>query len=200
MNIFDRITFVVTSSDRLGLLDETLTSFWKLCPNKFAKTILHDDSGDEKVHAQLIDRYYGEFDHILCPPHKSGYSLSLDRCFNFVDTEYVFTCENDWDFYKNPGFIEKSIRILDKFSDVHQVWIRDHDCTRHPMGRKFMLDGIPVKPVNKGYMKYWNGFSLNPGLRRMSDIRLFFPNGLSEYGDEIECANVPPNSDTTRLL
>jgi len=34
----------------------------------------------------------------------------------------------------------------------------------------------------------WGGFSLNPGLRRKSDYLNFFPNGFSEFKDEIECS------------
>jgi hypothetical protein len=189
MNIYDRITLVVTSSGRLDLLDQTLKSFWNLCPHKFAKTIIHDDSGDDDVYVQILNMCYGKFDHILCPPNKRGYSAALDACFDMVETEYVFTTENDWSYYKNHGFIEKSFKILEEHSDIHQVWIRDHDCTRHPMSRRpYTLSGIQVKEVMKGYQGVWNGFSLNPGLRRMSDLKRFFPNGLSEYGDEIDCA------------
>jgi len=189
MNIYDRITLVVTSSGRLDLLDQTLKSFWKLCPHKFAKTILHDDSGDQGVYDSVIKKYSNVFDDISCPFKKRGYSAALDWCFSKVDTEYVYTTENDWAYYKNPGFIEKSINILDENPDIHQVWIRDHNCTRHPMAKRpHTLSGIQVKEVMKGYQGVWNGFSLNPGLRRMSDLKRFFPNGLAEYGDEIDCA------------
>ena len=100
-----------------------------------------------------------------------------------VKTEYVFTCEDDWIFYRNPGFMEKSLKILENNSDIHQVWIRDLEDHNHSHGDIIEVSGIKVRPVIPGYRKVWNGFSLNPGLRRMSDLKKFFPNGLSKCGD-----------------
>lgn len=188
-SIYDRVTLVVTSSGRLDLLEQTLESFWKLCPHKFAKSILHEDSGDQIIYNETIEKYGKSFDDMSCPSQKRGYSAALDWCFDGVETEYVYTTEDDWSYYKNPGFIEKSIKILDEHPNVHQVWIRDHNCTRHPLSpRVRRLSGISIKEVKKGYQGVWNGFSLNPGLRRISDLKRFFPNGLAEYGDEIDCA------------
>jgi hypothetical protein len=117
-----------------------------------------------------------------------GYSASLDFLLSKVQTEYVFNLESDWHFHSNPGFIERSLSILENHPEIHQVWLRDEGDHHHPLGEEMDLVGVRVKPVLPGYRKYWNGYSLNPSLRRMSDIRHMFPNGLTEYRDEIDQA------------
>lgn len=189
MSNLSRVTFVMTTSDRMDLLDRTLKSFWQYYqPDSFTKSIIHEDSGDQSCSQAIVDRYDMLFNEILCPTIKRGYSAALDRCFGLIDTEYVYTTECDWDYHRG-GFIEESMKILDENPDIHQVWIRDAKDHNHPLSRRSRtISGIECRDVMKGYLGVWNGFSLNPGLRRISDLRRMFPNGLAEYGDEIDCA------------
>lgn len=192
MSDFNRITFVITTSDRIDLLKSTLSSFRKLFPaawHLFDKRILHEDSGNTEIHACILRDHSESFDCIIMPEQKVGYSQALDNCLKFVKTEYVFTSEDDWSYYRNPQAINQSIKILDNHPEINQVWIRDPKDHNHPLSKTtYILSGVQVRAVSRGYLGAWNGFSLNPGLRRMSDLKHFFPNGLAEYGDEIDCA------------
>jgi GT2 family glycosyltransferase len=181
-----RVTLIITSYNRFDLLEQTIDSFEKMNTYPLADKLIHEDSGNEKVAAKISDRFPSF--RVISPEKQIGYSRSLDRLLEEVKTEYVFTSEDDWVYYRNPGFIERSIKILDENPMIHQVWIRDHDDHSHPLEPTVSISGIRVREVTYGYREFWNGFSLNPSLRRMSDLKRFFPNGISEIGDEIECA------------
>lgn len=191
MSDLSRVTFIITTSDRLDLLGSTLRSFWNYYRSGWhllAKTVLHEDSGDKGLRAAITAQYFDKFDVLLFPEEKVGYSKAIDNCLAHVETEYVWSSEDDWT-YSRGGFIEDSIKILDENPDIHQVWIRDAKDHNHPLSKRSRkISGIECRDVMKGYLGVWNGFSLNPGLRRISDLRRMFPNGLAEYGDEIDCA------------
>lgn len=181
-----QVTVVITSCGRLDLLKRTITSFERMNTYPARNYIIRDDSDS-------IENFYDICS--IVPKHytvtgvgKKGLSGSLDELMMMVETKYVFHIEDDWLFHSNPGFIEKSIKILEKRPDIHQIWIRDHKDHGHPLSVPYVLEGIPVRDVEHGYLKYWNGFSFNPSLRRMSDIKTMFPNGFSEFKEEIECA------------
>lgn len=189
----EKITMLVTSCDRLDLLDKTLRSFFALNTYPIEKLILHEDRartcGDRVVN--LMKR--------ICPQnlpttivlsHGRGLSASLDLLFNMAETDLVFTCENDWHFQGNPNFMEDSVKLLKALPSVHQVWIRNKNDHGHPLGKIHSQDGVLFRHVQKGYKDNWGGFSWNPGLRRKKDWAKMFPKGYAEYGDEILCNHV----------
>lgn len=179
------VTVIITSCNRPDLLDKTIGSFMEFNTYPVIDYLLHND-GDDRPIFKVKQKY--PFIKYFCSKNRIGYSRSLDLLLAKVTTPWVFTLEDDWLFYKNPGFIEKSIDILDCNDDIHQVWIRDAADHNHPLGEtREVYAGLQphaVQDVLPGYRKVWNGFSLNPGLRYVADWQKFFPNGLAEYGDE----------------
>lgn len=179
------ITVMLTACNRVDLLRKTLDSFFQLNTYPIKEFIAHND-GDDRLFTTIKQRYpqikwYFSGQRI-------GYAASLDFLLKKVETEYVFSTEDDWNYYRNPGFIEKSMAILEDNLDIHQVWIRDQNDFHHPLNGIEIISGIPVREVKHGYHRFWNGWSWNPALRRMADIKRFFPNGLIEHRDEIEQA------------
>lgn len=181
------ITFAITSSNRFDLLEQTLDSFLRLNKYPIEKYLLHEDSGNLQCLERIFQKYGKQFT-IIYQPKREGLSNALDNLLSLVRTPYVFTCEDDWLFDGNRWFMQQSLEILEKYSYIHQVWIRAGNDHGHPLGPVTDFGNTQVRNVKQGYKTHWNGFSLNPGLRRMSDLKLFFPNGLREYGDEIICA------------
>lgn len=179
------ITVMLTSCNRVDLLRKTLDSFFRLNTYPIKRFIAHNDGDDRLFHK--IKKNYPQIEWFFSG-QRIGYARSLDTLLAKVETEYVFSTEDDWNYYQNPGFIEKSMKILDENKWIHQVWIRDHDDFTHPLGEPVLISGIPVRPVSHGYRKAWNGYSWNPCLRRMDDIRRMFPNGIIEHADEIDQA------------
>jgi|SRR6185369_7040115 len=182
------VTVIVTDNNRVDLLRKTLTSFMAMNTYPIAGGMhIHNDGRDTLFKSIMRDYRFLEAKWYFSG-RTIGYAASLDFLLSKVRTEYVMNLESDWLFHSNPGFIERSMMILEDNSDIHQVWIRDESDHGHPLGEEITISGIRVKPVTHGYRKAWNGYSLNPALRRMSDIRRMFPNGLIEHRDEIDQA------------
>lgn len=179
------VTIILTCCNRVDLLRKTLDSFFAMNTYPIAEFFAHNDGPDTLFRGILRDypQIKWQFSN-----ERVGYAESLDRLLKKVETEYVFSTEEDWLYYHNPGFIERSIKILEENPDVHQVWIRDEKDHGHPLSQELTVSGFKVKQPLHGYRKIWNGYSLNPALRRMSDIKRFFPNGLVEYRDEADQA------------
>jgi hypothetical protein len=179
------VTVILTDNNRVDLLRKTLVSFFEMNTYPINEFHIHNDGRDT-----LFKKLMADFPNInwYFSNKIIGYAASLDFLLEKVKTEYVFTSESDWLYYKNPGFIERSLKILQENKDIHQCWIRDESDHNHPLYSEIEVSGIKVRPVTHGYRKFWNGWSLNPGLRRMSDLKRFFPNGLIEHRDEIDQA------------
>lgn len=168
------VTLVITSCGRIELLKQTIQTFFKFNTYPIKECLIIEDSGK-------IDSL--DFLSTIIPvPHKFiinetnlGQIKSIDKVYSCVTTPYIFHCEDDWEFYE-PSFIEKSFEILDVDSTVITVWLRNHnDTMKHPIE----LECRKINNVSYFYMqthyKYWHGFTLNPGLRRTSDVMKLFP-------------------------
>jgi hypothetical protein len=86
--------------------------------------------------------------------------------------------EEDWLFLK-PNFIEDSMKVLELDDNILQVWLRgidDETCTQPYYPEVYEVDGI--KYVQVMYTHIWQGFSFNPGLKRLSDWKKL-PNGYN---------------------
>lgn len=183
----ESVTFVITSSNRFDLLERTLDSFFKLNTYPVVKFILHEDSGNRECLQKIVAKYGDRF-HVIAAPKREGLSKAIDNCLRLVETEYVFTCEDDWLFESNPNFMSDALCVMKAVPDIKQVWIRHPADHSHPLLPAIRIGNVPIQKVTKGYQGKWNGFSFNPALRRMSDYRRMFPNGFQEFGDEIICA------------
>lgn len=196
------VSFTLTSTGRLDLLETTINSFMEHNTYPIVEYIMIEDSGDRDVFRLLQERYGHQFKILFNFP-KIGQSASVDRLFRKVKTEHVFHCEDDWVFDR-PGFIEESLQILQSCKEVHQVWIRHTDDTPH----KYDINQRLVKslwadgPVTREFKvalpeayfmpewEEWIGYCWAPGLRRKSDHWKFFPDGVAGIQDEKLCNNI----------
>ena len=184
------ITIVLTSCNRLNLLEITLQSFFKYNTYPIKKIIIIDDSGlngcidncikiiPDKIQKQII---YNE--------KNIGQAKSIDIVYALVDTEYIFHCEDDWEF-NNYGFIEKSLEILLENDKIFTVWLREYSNfivvrNGHPVIPKIFNNKYRLMGVFQERTNIWSGFTLNPGLRRLKDCKLLMPYG--QYINSSEC-------------
>lgn len=174
------VTLILTACNRVDLLKKTMDSFFELNTYPIKRFIAHND-GDDRLFRQIIKRYPQIEWHFS--GKRIGYARSLDKLIAMVETDYIWSTEEDWSYYQNPGFIERSIDILENYPEINQVWVRDQSDHGHPLGDIYNICNYEVRPVLTNYKKIWHGFSLNPGLRRMTDLKKFFPDGLSNCGD-----------------
>lgn len=172
------VTIVITSCGRLDLLKKTLDSLEQFNTYPVRQLIITEDSGDEKV-LECLPRGWKEYCKVFVNNPKLGQLASIDLAYSSVETEWVFHCEDDWQFYR-PGFIEDSMLLLKKDKQALQVWLRSfaHDLQVHSpyvyLGERKQLESVVYYEL-MSRKEEWQGFSFNPGLRRLVDYKLHAP-------------------------
>lgn len=168
-----KITAVLTSCGRPDLLERTIGSFLEFNSYPIERFIIVEDGPAVQSVAALYPLPYPS--QIIATGEHVGQVAAIDYAYSLVDTEYIFHLEDDWEFFK-PNFIEKSVIILEKEEHCIQVWLRAlNDTNRHPVNESVCITGSFLGPrVQWRRMEYdfdgvWNGFSFNPGLRRLKD-------------------------------
>lgn len=183
-----QVTLVITSCNRWDLLEKTLRSFYAMNDYPIRETIIFEDG------RMIPESFREKFKHHrikwLHSDVNVGQVVAIDTLYQNVKTEYVFHCEDDWQFIR-PGFIQDSMKILeaDEGRKIVTVWLRGLNYGRimHPLeqGEK-IIGGVACKYLQLNYAKTWHGFTWNPGLRRMSDYNLAAPfSKIAEFNPEI---------------
>lgn len=182
----EKITFTITTCDRLDLLEKTIESFNSTNNHPIDQWLMVNDSGDKDIHKILLEKYpYFEF---IFNEEKIGLSKSLDLLWNKSRNDFIFHCEDDWFFDSNNNFLSESIQLLLLDTNINQVNIRhEYDNPHKPIDIVYTINNIEYKIMEPNFMGVWNGYSWNPGLRRKSDYITMFPKGVSEFKDEILC-------------
>ena len=178
-------TVVLTSCNRLDLLAITLESFSRHNTYPIAKCIIIDDSGDQDCYRQLGERYGDKNIEFIFNTPKLGHISSIDLAYSRVETPYIFHCEDDWEFYQ-PNFIEHSKAVLESDPKILQVQIRHYqDINGHPVKIYTMrsVGDLKVVDLERGYLGIYDGFSWNPGLRRLKEYKEL-PKTYKEFSNE----------------
>lgn len=177
------VTFVLTSCNRPDLLELTIDSFLKYNTYPIKKYVVVEDSGKPNINDHLKSKYSHLNIVWIDNPENLGQMKSIDLAYAHVDTEYIFHCEDDWEFYRS-GFIEDSMVVLESLKKIIQVWLREpNDTNGHPIEPQlYSVADKKCRLLVKNYCKVWNGFSFNPGLRRLSDYELIKP--IQQYDGE----------------
>lgn len=186
------ITFVLTSCNRFDLLEKTLESFVKYNTAPIAHYIFIEDTHKIKNLEKVVRKFPEIFAHatLLHNVPKLGQMASIDRAYSFVKTDYIFHCEEDWEFYEQ-GFIEDSLAVLEKDKKIVSVWIRAmNDTNGMPIEteKHTVEERVAYYLLETNYQKVWHGFTLNPGLRRRSDYYLVAPFSAKESEEAISQA------------
>ena len=162
-----QVTVVVTSCNRHDLLEITLDSFCRYNTFRSIKEIIVIEDSPISP-AKLLEKYKRLYP-VRCIKNvtRLGHPLSVDIAYSHVNTDYIFHCEDDWEFYA-PQFMETSLSVLEFSPTILQVHLKaltdmGFDYTVHERGDFAIL--------HYEYLRIWHGFSLNPGLRRLRDYK-----------------------------
>lgn len=191
----NKVTLVITSCGRTDLLEQTLASFFRFNTYPIEKVIIVEDSGKQQDFRRVQDLVPTDLEFII-NKENIGQVKSIDAAYIKIKTDYIFHCEEDWEFF-DYSFIEKSFEILETNSKLFTVWLRGYNDTKNHaimISEKFLLeDGDYYYLMDGARKKHWCGFTWNPGLRRTKDCMLFHPyqnlevkklkNGLSILGE-----------------
>ena len=179
------VTLVVTSCGRFDLLRRTLESFDRHNEIPLREVFITEDSGDEAVRDCLPTHWRARTSVFINRP-RLGQLPSIDLAYAAVKTPWIFHCEDDWEFYRS-GFIADSRALLEADPQALQVWLRStaHDLAQHSpyvsRGKRQQYAGIPFYRVYSSKAE-WQGFSFNPGLRRLADYQRHAP--YAQFGGE----------------
>ena len=93
------ITFVLTSCGRYDLLRYTLKSFLQYNTHyPIEKYIIIEDGAYNNELGQVMNEY--PWMEWIVNGKRIGQIKSIDRAYSLVKTEYIFHCEDDWEFYR----------------------------------------------------------------------------------------------------
>lgn len=174
------VSVVFTSCGRFDLLKKTIDSFLDMNTYPIEKYIVIDNSTLENAHDE-IESILENIDNKLIIVNETniGQVASIDKAYGFVESDYIFHCEDDWEFFKE-SFIEKSMDVLNGRPDVYNINLRvrfdNEKGSLHPISDKMETkNGTIYCEYIYGYFGVWHGFSWNPGLRRLSDYNQIKP-------------------------
>ena len=189
----NKITVVFTSCGRFYFLNKTISSFIKYNTHPIEKFIVIDNStrpnAYDIIEEMLVDVSNYE---IIINDENIGQVASIDKAYGLVNTEYIFHCEDDWEFF-NSGFMELSLDILENRLDICNINVRirfdGEKGSMHPINEEIMtLNNTKYHEYEKNYCGVWHGFSWNPGLRRLKDYNTIKP--YKQYGNEQGVNNI----------
>ncbi|MBR9728010.1 glycosyltransferase family 2 protein [Shewanella intestini] len=181
-----KVSFVLTSCNRFDLLEETLKSFLKFNTYPIAQYIIIEDSHNIDKLNQVLNKFPQIEFTVLHNIPQLGQMKSIDKAYAEVTSEYIFHCEDDWEFYRE-GFIEESFNVLNADNKIVTVWLREqNDTNGHPVEPEIYTcedeAQTPYQLIMRNYKQpgngsIWHGFTFNPGLRRLADYNIFAPIG-----------------------
>lgn len=198
-DVNDSVSLFLTSCNRPELLRATLESFVKYNTHPIEYGVIVEDSGLKGIN---------DFAHTIVPfplkiiyaNERRGQMKSIENGLPFLNTKYVFHCEEDWEFY-NYGFIEESMKILKKNDKITGVRLRSFQ----ELKGRYNFDITKVE--NEDYYKvsgHYTSYSWNPSLRTIEVQTMFTPydkstlhsiceGGLAKAFEDLGCITVTTN-------
>lgn len=164
------VTVTLTSCGRPDLLYKTLDSFFKFNSYKIDNFFITEDKNDNSTEIKkMIEKYFPEI-KLIITENRIGQLKAVDLLYSKVNTDYIFHCEDDWNF-KKTGFIESSLYALQNDPKILQVHLRaPSDLNGHPVSNSYSIGEVQIRKLIYDYMGIWHGFSFNPGLRRKIEM------------------------------
>lgn len=161
--MFEEVTLVLTSCNRLDLLDRTLASIGDEVLDSIKHKIIIDDSGDPSVRDYFTKYKTQDGWRILLNKDNLGQPKSVDKAYSLVDTPYIFHCEDDWHFASVP--LEECLDVLNTRKDILQVTFRQ-GCPHLEGVLETTPKGTNYRVKVPGWRSQWYGFTYNPSIFR----------------------------------
>ena len=175
-------TVTLTSCGRYDLLKRTLASLLPRLEGPCEGIVIGEDGGNRRI-LDVVDRFRTDSPpiEVILLPRRIGICGNIDRIYQEVRTDWIFHCEDDWEFFRS-GFIRESFEILAEYERVSAVGLRATDEFRPGFWCPGVPGGFRAEVAVAGR---YAGLHFNPGLRRMGDYRAIGPYaGLAQEADE----------------
>tara|TARA_Y100000310_G_scaffold177848_1_gene177842 strand:- start:105 stop:926 length:822 start_codon:yes stop_codon:yes gene_type:complete len=181
-----KVSVVLTANGRKKYLTQTVESFLKFNTHPIEKFIITNDFSESSYleHIKPLLEKNSLIDDVLIISDNTnkGQLYRIDQGYSSVKSDYIFHCEEDWEFVKS-GFIEASLKILKNnhiFStQLHGYTDQQGDIKINSPALYFLgleaeelvADGERFKYIQRDWNDTFVGFSFNPGLRRLKDYK-----------------------------
>ena len=176
-NSLPSYTVTLTSCGRFDLLERTLESLLPRLEGPCERIIIGEDSGDRRI-MEVAGRFQTFPIDVIVNRFRSGIKRNIDRIYEKVETEWVFHCEDDWEFYRT-GFIRESFSVMQNDA-ISSVSLRD--ISDSEPGFWNPVYGGAHYIADRDVAGEFAGLQFNPGLRRMSDYLAIGPYGNLSSG------------------
>lgn len=172
------VTLFITSCGRPELLRITLESFMKFNKYPIVEGIICEDSGNIGI-IDFVKDILNFPCKIIYNEKRIGQMRSIENGVKFIKTPYVFHCEDDWEFYCD-GFIELSMKILQKNEKISQVLLRNYNEYQ-------AMYKMKINEMDEEYRKITSEnfeeiYSFNPSLKKINIQILNIP--YKDWDDE----------------
>lgn len=154
------ITLFVTSCGRPELLKVTLESFIRHNNYPIKEAVIIEDSGKIGI-IDFVKNIIPYPCKIIYNDKNLGLFKSTLKGINNIKTEWIFHCEDDWEFNSN-NFIQNSLEIFNRNKNITSVTLIKYN---HLIGTNFENNTYDYYRYMKEYAAAGN-FTLNPGLRK----------------------------------
>lgn len=179
--IMNKITLTITTCKRLELFKQTIKSFFSNCldTDLIQEIIIIDDSSsinDIKDMQYFLKDY--KYKITIISGNQKNHALSLNVLFSKVKTDYIFHLEDDWEF-KKGDLIRQAFQIIDDNKNIKSVimrnWIeqgaKNQIKKMTKAGIKYYIHNYNGLRFVKGNINTYPGYSLNPSLQNIKEIR-----------------------------
>jgi len=177
------ILLTMTSCKRYDLFHQTVNSLlnhWT-DKHKIDKWVCVDDNSS-KDDRKLMKSTYPFIDFYLKTPAEKGHRESMNIIWNMLKEhtpKYWIHIEDDFLFHTKRSYIEDSIKLIEKYSDIHQVLFnRGYAETMDQVDLRGYIPlepGFVVHEYKQGQFPYpnchyWPHYSFRPGVIRADTI------------------------------
>lgn len=155
-----------------------MDSFLYCCLDKdlIYRWIINDDGSPEEDLMKMQSRY--PFLEIYLNDGR-GQAANLNSLFSKVQTEWLFHCEDDWEFIKKGHFIRRLFDVAFDDEKIKNVTLRDWsgnevESTTLPAFKYNVHKYVPGRATDEMRKKTnceWYGFTFNPSLHHLPTIK-----------------------------
>ena len=182
-----KVSVVLTANGRKKYLTQTVESFLKFNTHPIEKFIITNDFSEssylEHIKPLLEKNSLIDDVFIISDNTNKGQLYRTDQGYSLVESDYIFHCEEDWEFVKS-GFIEASLKILKNnhifsvqlhgyiFKSAHDITVDSPDLAFFGLeAEELIADGERFRHILRDWNDTFVGFSFNPGLKRLKDYK-----------------------------